>query len=90
MKTDCEVISWLFFPPKSLRIILFSDSVISDQGFLVSNTKKSFISLRDNFLSFKKLAILKRNYSDGKIIAVTGSSGKTTVKDLIGNLLDNG
>ena len=59
MKTDCEVIIWLFFPPKRLRIIPFSDSAISDQGFLVSNTKKSFISLRDNFLSFKKLAILK-------------------------------
>ena len=59
MKTDCEVISWLFFPPKSLRIILFSDSVISDQGFLVSNMKKSLISLRNKFLSFNKLAILK-------------------------------
>ena len=32
---------------------------------------------------------MKRNYTNGKIIAVTGSSGKTSVKDLIGNLLKN-
>ena len=37
----------------------------------------------------KKLAFLKRNFTNAKIIAVTGSSGKTTVKDLIGNLLKN-
>ena len=59
MNTDCKEIDWLFFPPKRLRIVLFSDSAISDQGFLVSNMKKSLISLRNNFLSFNKLAILK-------------------------------
>ena len=35
------------------------------------------------------MSILKRNYTHGKIIAVTGSSGKTSVKDLAGNLLKN-
>ena len=38
-----------------------------------------------NFLN--KLADVKRNNSQAEIIAVTGSSGKTSVKDLIGNLL---
>ena len=35
------------------------------------------------------MAILKRSHTNGSIIAVTGSSGKTTVKDLVGNLLKN-
>ena len=44
----------------------------------------------DNTFSFlKQLAFLKRNYSNGTIIGVTGSSGKTSVKDLLGNLLQN-
>ena len=36
-----------------------------------------------------KLARLKRDHSKARIIAVTGSSGKTSVKDLVGNLLKN-
>ena len=40
-----------------------------------------------NFLN--KLAVKKRKYSNAKIIAVTGSSGKTTFKTLLGNLLSN-
>ena len=52
-------------------------------------SKNKIIKVYNTYNFLKKLAILKRNYSDGKIIAVTGSSGKTTVKDLIGNLLKN-
>ncbi len=51
--------------------------------------KNKAIKVLNTYNFFKKLAILKRNYTDGKIIAVTGSSGKTSVKDLIGNLLEN-
>ncbi|MDC0449769.1 UDP-N-acetylmuramoyl-L-alanyl-D-glutamate--2,6-diaminopimelate ligase [Pelagibacteraceae bacterium] len=40
-----------------------------------------------NFLN--KLAVKKREYSKAKIIAVTGSSGKTSSKNLLGNLLTN-
>ena len=36
-----------------------------------------------------ELAIKKRIHSKAKIIAVTGSSGKTTLKNLLGNLLTN-
>ena len=50
-------------------------------------SKNKFIKVSNTYDCLKKLAILKRNYTNGKIIAVTGSSGKTTVKDLIGNLL---
>jgi murE/murF fusion protein len=40
-----------------------------------------------NFLN--KLAVRKREHSRAKIIAVTGSSGKTSFKTLLGNLLKN-
>ena len=40
-----------------------------------------------NFLN--QLAAKKRESSNAKIIAVTGSSGKTTLKTLLGNLLTN-
>lgn len=40
-----------------------------------------------NFLNH--LAIKKREYSNAKIIGVTGSSGKTTFKTLLGKLLEN-
>ncbi len=53
------------------------------------NSKKNFFKVSDTYSFLKKLAFLKRNYTKGEIIAVTGSSGKTTVKDLIGNLLKN-
>ena len=61
--------------------------VISKNFNKVSKNKTIKVSNTYSFL--KRLAILKRNYTDGKIIAVTGSSGKTSVKDLIGNLLKN-
>ena len=38
-----------------------------------------------NFLN--RLAENKRDFSSAKFIAVTGSSGKTTVKTMLGNLL---
>ena len=56
----------------------------------ISKIKKNkLIKVSNTYDFLKKLAIMKRNYSSGKIIAVTGSSGKTTVKDLLGNLLKN-
>ena len=50
--------------------------------------KKKLIkySNTNNFLN--KLAVLKRNHVNTKVIAITGSSGKTTLKTLIGKTLD--
>ncbi len=64
-----------------------SGCVISKNFNKIPKNKAIKVSNTYDFL--KKLAIMKRNYFNGKIIAVTGSSGKTTVKDLIGNLLKN-
>ena len=44
--------------------------------------KNKVIKVNNTYNFLKKLAILKRNYTNGKIIAVTGSSGKTSVKEL--------
>ena len=55
------------------------------------NKKKpnKFIKVSNTYNFLKKLAYQKRININGKVIAVTGSSGKTSVKDLIGNLLNN-
>ena len=63
-------------------------------NFCVVKKKIKNISLKklircDNTINFlNKLAIKKREYSNAKIIAVTGSSGKTTFKTLLGKLLE--
>tara|TARA_A100001011_G_scaffold70831_2_gene72478 strand:- start:1518 stop:4277 length:2760 start_codon:yes stop_codon:yes gene_type:complete len=64
-----------------------SNCVVSKKFYKISKNKIIKVSHTYNFL--KKLAILKRGNTNGKIIAVTGSSGKTTVKDMLGNLLEN-
>ena len=51
--------------------------------------RKKLIKCRDTINFLNKLALKKREYSRAKIIAVTGSSGKTTLKALLGNLLTN-
>ena len=44
----------------------------------------------DKELKFlNKFALKKRSYSNAKILAITGSSGKTSLKDLIKSLLSN-
>ncbi len=54
-----------------------------------SYIKKKVIKVNDTYSFLKKLSIKKRLNTDAKIVAVTGSSGKTSVKDLVANLLKN-
>jgi len=49
--------------------------------------KKKLIRYPNTINFLNKLAILKRKHIKTKIIAVTGSSGKTTLKTLIGKIL---
>ena len=51
--------------------------------------KKKLIFTNNTKYFLKKLALTKRNYSYSKIIAVTGSSGKTTLKECLGKLLNS-
>jgi len=51
--------------------------------------KKKLIKC-DNTLKFlNKLAILKRNHTNSNVVAITGSSGKTTLKTILGKTLSN-
>ena len=51
--------------------------------------KNKLIKCKNTKAFLNKLAINKRKKSRAKIIAVTGSSGKTTLKTLLGKLLSN-
>jgi MurE/MurF fusion protein len=54
----------------------------------IKNINKNKLIRCSNTINFlNKLAIKKREHSKAKIIAVTGSSGKTSFKALLGNLL---
>jgi MurE/MurF fusion protein len=55
----------------------------------IKNINKNRLIRCANTINFlNKLAIKKRKYSNAKIIAITGSSGKTTLKNLLGKLLE--
>jgi len=50
--------------------------------------KKKLIKYPNTLNFLNKLAVLKRSYTNTKVIAVTGSSGKTTLKTLLGKILN--
>ena len=50
--------------------------------------KSKFIHVKNTMKFLNQLAVNKRNLSSARFIAVTGSSGKTTVKAMLGNLLN--
>jgi len=50
--------------------------------------KKKLIKCSNTIKFLNKLAVLKRNHINTKLIAITGSSGKTTLKTLIGKTLN--
>ena len=49
--------------------------------------KNKSIRVKNTNIFLNRLAELKRKTSDAKIIAITGSSGKTTLKTVLGNVL---
>ena len=51
--------------------------------------KNRLIKCSSTLKFLNKLALLKRNHTESKIIAVTGSSGKTTLKTILGKSLSN-
>ena len=61
--------------------------VISSSNIKKNN--KKIIKVKNSILFLNHFAKLKREYTMAKIIAVTGSAGKTSQKNLIGDLLKN-
>ena len=45
------------------------------------------LRVNDAIIALGRLATLNRNRFNGKVVAITGSSGKTTVKELLANML---
>tara|TARA_A100001011_G_scaffold198908_1_gene207179 strand:- start:286 stop:3045 length:2760 start_codon:yes stop_codon:yes gene_type:complete len=64
---------------KGANICVVNKNINKSNCHKVKNTKK--------FLN--KLAILKRKVSKAKVIGITGSAGKTSTKNLVGNLMKN-
>jgi murE/murF fusion protein len=56
---------------------------------VIEKYKKKTIKVESEFKFLNKYAQLKRFYSSTKIIAITGSAGKTSLKNLIKDLLQN-
>ncbi len=61
--------------------------IVSSKKIKKYNNK--IIKVSDEIKFLNNFAIKKRNYSSAQIFAITGSSGKTSLKDLISNLLKN-
>jgi MurE/MurF fusion protein len=55
----------------------------------INKHSNKIIKVKNEILFLKKFANLKRQYSTAKIIAITGSAGKTSLKNLIKQLLQN-
>ena len=71
-----------------------SDALKKGASYIVSSKKikkyeKRRIKVKNEILFLKKFAELKRQQSLAKIIAITGSAGKTSLKNLIRQLLQN-
>ena len=72
-----------------MQIMLKKRSFFSNSLKINKKEKnKKNLKVLNTYLFLKKLGELKRNKTKAKIISITGSSGKTTVKDLVGNLIN--
>lgn len=64
-----------------------------EKGAVAAVTQKPVVDslpqlrVKDTLIALGRLATLNRNRFSGKVIAVTGSSGKTTVKELLATML---
>lgn len=73
----------------------FIDSAISKgaNGVIVSNKKQAIkynaLLVKDTKTALKNIAKFARKRFIGKIIAITGSSGKTTTKNILANTLEH-
>ncbi len=61
--------------------------IVSSSNF--EDNKKKILRVKKPILFLNKFAKLKREYSFAKIIAITGSAGKTSLKNLISYLLNH-
>ena len=60
-------------------------AIVSDTG---TENSQPLIKVKDTHIALGKIASLSRQKSIAKVIALTGSQGKTTVKEMIGAILN--
>ncbi len=60
--------------------------IVSSQKIRIN--RKKIIKVKNEFIFLKDFAKLKRSFSTAKILAVTGSAGKTSLKNLLFKLLN--
>ena len=72
------------FAEKALK--LGANYVIVDNSKYFKN-KSNYILVKDSLKTLQELAIFHRSKLNAKIIAITGSNGKTTSKELIYSVL---
>ena len=61
--------------------------VLSDDSFITKYNHVNYFVVDDTYESFLQLAISHRNQLHVPILAITGSNGKTTTKDILSHLL---
>ena len=63
--------------------------VISRDVNNIDFSKKSYIKVNDTFQALQKMSEYVRSQSKAKFIAITGSNGKTTVKEMLAHILSD-
>lgn len=61
--------------------------VLSDSSYIQNDIHANYFIVTDTYESFLQLAISHRNRLNVPIIAITGSNGKTTTKDILSHIL---
>ena len=68
-----------------LKSIKKCKAIITENDF--KSDKIPVLKVKDTKIALKKIAIYKRLNYKGKVIAITGSNGKTTTKELLSHIL---
>lgn len=61
--------------------------VCSDENYILQESSVPFILVSDTLISLQELASKYRLFKNKLVIAITGSNGKTTTKDMISHVL---
>ncbi|MBQ9834576.1 MAG: UDP-N-acetylmuramoyl-tripeptide--D-alanyl-D-alanine ligase [Bacilli bacterium] len=68
-------------------ILAISDNPDNKIISYVKKNKKNLIVVEDSIKTLQELAIYKRSLYDIPVVAITGSAGKTSTKDMVANVL---
>ena len=64
-------------------------AVVVNKKYKIKHDNKNIIKVEDTYKALERLGVNRREVSLSKLIAITGSVGKTTVKDYLFSILSN-